>query len=293
MSATEKDINAKLDQLEGDQNITDDINPPADPSTLKPIEDDSPPGFISYEDWTKSGKNPDDWRGKNAYNKEYDRITENRELKSAMKEVVGTVSGLQQQYQNDANVKIAQARADAQAELAQAKEDDNIDAALAAKDKLINLVNPPVLPAKKNPFITEFAQKNPILDPGSSQYDNDFFQDMADMHNNKLAQLSGDGKNLTQAQIERVHKWAFTQTKELHPDKFKSPRNNRQAPANPNQGQSKSSDGNTSSKLKNVKGNPRNKRDASPAQDIYDDLIKRGEKEAAATYAKNVLGEES
>lgn len=288
MSTTEKEINAALDDLEGDQikNVEQDPPEKKDPPE---DQDKNPLGFISYEDWTASGKDPDDWRGKNAYNKEYQNLKENRELKSAMKEVVGSVDDLKQRYQDDANTQIEIAKNEAKANLDQAKKDDDTDAALAAQDKLHSLDKQlgTKEQQKPNPFLIDFAQKNPILDPNSPQYNDEFFQDMAGIHNNKLEQLGGKP---TQEQIERVHKWAYIQAKELHTDKFKSHRTTRQTSASSSHKQTNNAD---SGQLKSIKGNKRNPRDVSPAQDIYNDLIKRGAKEEAAIFKKNVLGDQS
>ena len=207
-----------------------------------------------------------------------------------MKQVVNGVQTWQEQQQEIMAQQVEQAILDAVAELEKAKEDEDIDAALTAQKKLDSLDKKP--PVKANPVITEFSRKNPIIDPSSDQYDAEFHQDMIMIHNGKLDLLLGGDRTrageLTQEQIKRVQSLAFNQAKELHADKFVSPRNKRTTQAQPAKRKTQTED--TTLKLKKVKGNSRNPRDASPANDIYD-IIKAKDPKAAETFAKNLTGE--
>lgn len=296
---SEDEINKALDDLEIDsldapkpEDVV--LEEPEDTPEVTATDEDppkKPPGFLSYEEWIEKGRDPADFRGENAYNKQYDALKEVRELKATMTHVVDGMETWKQQQNEVMAQQLADAKAEAAAEFERAKGADDIDAALAAQDK-INQLDRQAPAVEANPVITEFASKNPIIDPANKQYDAEFHQDMIMIHNGKLDQLLGGDRSrageLTQAQVERVQALAFRQTKELHPDKFVSPKNNRVTAAAPTK--TTVSKGNTATKLKSVVGNSRNARDTSPANDIYE-LIKAQDPDAAETFAKNVIGE--
>jgi len=305
MSTTQQEMDAALDALESEHGSLDeqkvdldeqkiDLDEQKSGQNMEQEQEGKPPGYISYDDWVAKGKDPADYKGENAYKAEYDRIKEIRELKDTMNQVVSGVESWQQQQSEQMAEQVEQAKLDARAELEQAKTDDDLDAALAAQEKLSSLDNKTAAqPMKVNPLLTGFASKNPIIDPQSSQYSAEFHQDMIMIHNGKLDQLLGGDRSrageLTPAQIERVQSMAFTQAKELHSDKFVSPKNRRTTQTAPSKRQAAKS--NDSSRLSQVKGNSRNPRDNNAANDIYE-LLKAKDPKAAETYAKNVLGEQ-
>jgi hypothetical protein len=301
MSTTEQEMDDALDALEQEHGNPDEQKLDLDEQKVdldeqKPDQEieQKAPGYISYDDWIAKGKDPADYKGENAYKAEYERITEIRELKDTMNQVVSGVESWQAQQSEQMAQQVEQAKVDAQAALDQAVTDEDLDAALAAKDKLVNLNQQTVAqPMKVNPVITDFAKKNPIIDTNSPQYSAEFHQDMIMIHNGKLDQLLGGDRTraneLSPAQIERVQAMAYSQAKELHADKFTSPRNRRTAPTKPNKRPAQNN-GDVGAKLKGVKGNLRNPRDTNAANDIYE-IIKARDPKAAEVFAKNLTGE--
>jgi len=302
MSTTEEEMNEALDALEQETgetldkeevlDLSDDNLENEDLELKSEDVDDKPPGFLTYDEWVAKGKDPADFRGENAYKAQYESLKEVRELKDTMSHVVDGMETWKQQQNEQKAEEIAQARVDLVAEFEQAKEDEDLDAALAAQEK-INKIDSRPAPIQVNPIISDFARKNPIIDSNSAQYNAEFHQDMIMIHNGKLDQLLGGDRSrageLTPQQIERVQKMAFTQARELHADKFVSPRNKRSAPPQPGKRQAQPS-ASVKAKLKSVEGNSRNVRDTNPADDIYE-IIKARDPEAAERFAKNLTGE--
>ena len=303
MSTPEEEMNDALDKLENESDTS--VNANEDELNLagehveEIIEDnpdddpkDKPPGFLTYDEWIEKGKDPADYRGENAYKAQYDSLKEVRELKDTMSHVVDGIETWKQQQNDQMAEQVEQARIDAVAELERAKEEEDLDAALLAQDK-INKIDSKPQPVQVNPIISDFARKNPIIDTQSTQYDAEFHQDMIMIHNGKLDQLLGGDRSrageLTPQQIERVQKMAFTQAKELHQDKFVSPRNKRTTTAQPNK---RTTQTNTSvkTKLKDIQGNSKNPRDTNAANEIFD-IINAKDPVAAAKFAENLTGE--
>jgi hypothetical protein len=285
------DLDNDLDNADNDGTLNGDKEELDGKPAEKPPE--KPPGFKTYEEWVAEGKDPADFRGENAYKKQYDALKEVRELKDAMTHVVDGMQTWKQQQSDVMAQQVEQARTNAVAELEQAKEDDDLDAALVAQNKINDIDSKPAA-TQVNPVISTFASKNPIIDPNNAQYDAEFHQDMIMIHNGKLDQLLGGDRSrageLTESQIERVQNLAFKQAKELHGDKFVSPKNGRRTPASPAQRPTKPG-GTPVSRLSQVKGNTKNPRDTSAANDIYE-ILKAKDPKAAETFAKNVLGEQ-
>lgn len=294
MSTTQEEMDEVLDSLESehDEVVVEESEKQA-PEESKEVGE-TPPGFLSYEEWVDKGKDPADFRGENAYKTQYESLKEVRELKETMAQVVSSTELYQRQQSELMTQQIAEAKAETQSALDQAKIDEDVDAALLAQNKLNNLNNRTVeQPIKINPVITEFTKNNPIIDTSSSQYDAEFHQDMIMIHNGKLDQLLGGdrsrGGELTQEQIKRVQNLAFKQAKELHSDKFISPKNRRTTTPAASQRPVKSN-GNFGANLKQVPGNTRNPRDSNAANDIYE-MLKAKDPKAAETFAKTILGD--
>ena len=281
----EEDLNLADENLE-----TKDIEPKDEIIEDKPKE--KPPGYLTYDEWIAKGKDPADFRGENAYKSQYESLKEVRELKDTMSHVVDGMETWKQQQNEQMAQQVEQARTDAVAELEQAKEEADIDAALLAQDK-INKIDSRPTPTQVNPIISDFAKKNPIIDQNNAQYNAEFHQDMIMIHNGKLDQLLGGDRSrageLTPQQIERVQKMAFTQAKEMHADKFVSPRNKRTTTAQPGKRATQTTT-TAKTRLKSVEGNSRNVRDTDPANDIYE-IIKAKDPAAAELFAKNLTGE--
>ncbi len=307
MSTTEEEMNVALDALEEEAGVLENANKDdlnlADEHLEGSIDDnaddepkdkpkDKPPGYLTYDEWVAKGKDPADFRGENAYKAQYDALKEVRELKDTMSHVVDGIETWKQQQNDQMAEQVEQARTDAVADLEQAKEEEDLDAALIAQEK-INKIDSKPQPVQVNPIISDFARKNPIIDTQSTQYDAEFHQDMIMIHNGKLDQLLGGDRSrageLTPQQIERVQKMAFTQAKELHSDKFVSPRNKRTATPSNNKRPVQT---NTSAKtkLKDIQGNSKNPRDTNAANEIFD-IINAKDPAAAAKFAENLTGD--
>ena len=58
-------------------------------------------GHITYEDWVSQGKDPDMWKGKKAFDAEYDRIQENKSLKSDVKDMKAAIDALTATFEDE------------------------------------------------------------------------------------------------------------------------------------------------------------------------------------------------
>lgn len=270
-----------------EENVLDEENPEEPEINEEP----KAPGYLGYDEWIAKGKDPADFKGENAYKAEYDRIKEIRELKSTMQSVATGVEAWKAQQTTQMNQQIEQSRVEAQAELDRAKDAEDMSAALAAQDKLNNLQTQPN-PVQVNPAIKEFETKNPILDRNNAQYDADFFNDMSMFQKTIVDELTGGNEQaasqLTPEQVTRTMESAYSKAKQLHPNKFASPRNTRQAGPTSKQRPTQKRDYRTL--LKEVGKSELNPLDNNAANDVYE-MIKEKDPAAAETFAKSVLGE--
>ena len=303
-------IDAALDSMEFPddpiEHVVDEI--PEIKPEAEVIEEDpepNPPGFIdNIDDWVAAGKDPDLFKGKKAYEAEYERIQEIKdlkvsqdELKALMKTVVDASSDWKTQQQAQMNVQIEQARIDATAELERAKEDTDIDAALAAQDKINNLNKPAAQPApaqaQPRSEISDFVKSNPILDPNSTLYDSSVAATLAKAQNSAMDRLTGGDRDMpvTPEELKGSLAKAMSVVKELYPDKFKSPRNNRRGNSNqpPKRG-APANTGDYGTRLKAMKSTSLNSRDTNPDYDLYE-MIKAKDPKGAEAFAKTMLGD--
>ena len=303
---SEQDMNEALDALETEHGIDLDQEIDNAPEFVEEevediVEDEpiaaNPPGYIdNLDDWIAAGKHPDDFKGKNAYKAEYERIQELRELKDSMKSVAEGVNEWKQQQQAQTQQQIEQAIRNTRAELEQAKDNVDIDLALEKQQELTELERAQAAPPRqeKSQAIVEFMNNNPIVNSASKDFDRDFFDDMAIAQQSELNKLTGGDQSLqmqlSDAQIAKTMNAAYRIAKDLNPDKFVSKRNSRQA-APTQVKRSSAKQGDYASKLKsaNIKSK-HNARDNSAANDIYE-MLKASDPKAAETFAKNVLGE--
>jgi hypothetical protein len=297
MSDLEQEMNEALDALEEEHDI-DPIEPKESEDNLEdePEVKSNPPGYIdNLDDWVAAGKDPDDFKGKNAYSAEYERIKEIKELKAMTSKLVDGVGEWKKDQEVRTRREVEQARADLKTELDSAREDADVDRALAAQTKIDDLNKPPEAALKPNQAITDFYAKNPIIDKSSDQFDQDFYEDCAMMQHTIMNQLTGGNeelaKNLTEAQIKRSMNVAYEQAKALHSDKFVSKRNSRkQVPSQGKRPTPKATAGDYGARLKGLGASSRNARDTTPALDTYNMLLGM-DKGAAEKFAKNMLGE--
>ena len=275
--------------------VNDDDPPPADPPADPPPDDndDDPPGYLNYEQWVAAGKNPDDFKGKNAYVETYDR---NKGLEAKVDGLVETVQQMNQATNtlrvNDAK-KIRDGLID---ELNVAREAGETDKALLAQNKINNFDaqnkgTAPVL--QENPVIETFRKKNPILDSKSSRFNSEYNADLQGFYNTILSNMTNNGTQpATDAQVKRALTLAQTDANRMHPDLFESTRNTRGRRNNKVAARKTDKSTDYRAQLKGI-GNPKNAADGNAAIDMYDELVKRGggDKTSADTYAKSVLGE--
>lgn len=281
-------INQEIEEPE-----VEDVNEPDEVEAK--AEDEKPAGFMSYDDWVAAGKDPKKYRGEEAFEAHGKTLQELREQKEMLTAVMESMNEWKASQKKQENERVEQAVKEAQKALDQAKEDDDVDAALAAKERLDSLnVNEAPQQQEYNPTIVEFFKKNPIVDSSRPEFDQDFYDDMSACQGAIIDKMTGRIQDrvdaLTPRQIQRSLEIAYSQAKELHPDKFRSKRNTRQTPtpAMPQKRQQSAPD--RVSMLKGVGKNHLNPRDNEPAMDMYN-MLKERNPEAAETFLKRMTGE--
>ena len=155
--------------------------------------EDPPPGYIGYEDWVASGKDPKKFRGEDAYSAQYDQIQETRETKAqlnTMNETLKHVAQVNEQWRNE---QMEQMRVQAQAEVQQARDMSDVDAFAVAQEKLNKLNQPaPQQAPQENPVIAEFRQKNPMTDRASPRFNAEFNADVEGFYNSMVDDIGGN-----------------------------------------------------------------------------------------------------
>ena len=126
----------------------------------------NPPGFIdNLEDWVAAGKDPDKFRGKKAYEAEYDRIQEVKDLKAHMKSMQDTLKSTVDAVAKREEITNEQHRKALESALATAREDGDTDAAIEAATQLNDIQNTPKQTRPtENPVIGDFFENNPVLE---------------------------------------------------------------------------------------------------------------------------------
>lgn len=287
-----EEMDAALDELgipaEGDEPIINADPPELEPEPIEPEppEEDDPPGYITYEKWIESGKDPDDWQGKNKYEQQYDLIQNNKEFKSdlknlthLMKTTVDATTQLQEErYQ--------QGLAEARAELAEALENNDAQGAVNAQNK-INLTPQPTSAPQVDPAHNEFYEANPVLDQGSSEFDQEVKAEFVRIYNGKLnSDGVGEFQQLSERAVKGYMKQAMESAKSLFPEKFESNRNSRRTTTGKNKRSTQTPD--PVDAIKNVKITTKNPRDTNALMDTYNHILnmKGGGKEDADAFAK-------
>lgn len=251
-----------------------------------PVEDDNPPGFIGYQKWVDSGKDPDDWQGKNKYSQQYDLIQNNKGFKSELRDmndmlrqtVDATTAMQEERYQ--------QGRAEAKEELETALANNDAQAAVAAQEKLNKPAPARATQAPVNPVHDQFFSSNAVIDQGSAEFDGEVMGEFQRIYNGRLrADGVGPSDQLSERAIKGYMKSALDGAKQLFPDKFESPRNNRRNAGSKNKRNTEQSDAVDS--IKGVKIETRNPRDDNALMDTYNHILnmKGGGKEAADKFA--------
>ncbi len=289
MARSAEEIAADLDaaQLEEQGNL-----PEGDVDNPDNNQEEELPGFMSHEEWIAAGKDPDEYKGKNAYKKEFDRIKANREenkaLSNDLKEIKGTLNAVVDAAEETRLNQLAAHKAEKQAIL-----DEKIDTlspkeAIEEQREIDAIDDSPKETQKINPVITTFITDNPLIDEKSDQYNAEFAADVIAYHNAGIDALSGGGqRQVTDGQIQKVMKKAFDDAKVLNKDMFVSERNNRAGPGKGGKPRSKEGVTKLSDYKIDDKGDLKNQ---NAAQAIFD-VINAKDPEAAKRFQSNLSGE--
>ena len=248
------------------------------------VEDSNPPGFIdSYEDWIAAGKDPDKFKGKAAYEAEYDRIQEVKELKNSFKSMQETLKSTVEAVARREDATNERHRTELEAALATAKEEGDTDAALDAAGQLHAIDSAPKRQAE-NPVIGDFLSGNPVLE--SAEIKGEF----ARIYNGKLkADGVSPDEQLSDAAIKGYLRASMDSVKTIYPDRFVSPKINRQtAPKLKAKPAAKTVD--VESALRSFKVEGASSRNSDAPIGIYNMLKKDVGEAAAKNYAESVLG---
>lgn len=248
------------------------------------VDEEAPPGMLGYEDYIAKGGDPELFKGKKAYEAEYKRIQEVKELKRSMKAMGDTLETTVSAIAQREEKAEARHRKELEAALNRAKEDGDTDAALDAAEQLHSLKSQPVQQqTQTHPVIAEYIEKNPVL--MNEEVKNEF----ARVYNGKLkADGVGAGDQLSEAALKGYARAAMAGVKQTFPEKFASPKNQRQTTlklkAKPAATQ------NVGDRIKSVKIDSLGKQNIGAANDLYE-MLKEKDPAQAEIFAKRILGE--
>ena len=282
MNRTPEEIATDLDAAESDDKIN---APETDPPKETGNKDDNPPGYMNHEEWIAAGKNPDDYRGKNAYNVMYEGIQENKALRADIKGMKGLLTDVVDAAEQTRLKQAADHKVREQAILDEKMETMEPKEAIEAQRKIDAIEGSPGV--QINPVITTFITQNPIIDPKSPDYNADFAADHVSFHNTGAEALGGRTAQLSDGQILRVMKKAYDQAKELNKELFVSSRNTRGGANHGGNNKANTQPG----KLNEYKiDDEADIRNQGAAQAMYDMIKKKSPKKAEEFKAK-LLGE--
>jgi len=271
-----------IDEQQEDENEV--IEGDLDDDDQEEQHDDTPPGLIkTYDEWIAAGKDPEKFKGRKAYEAEYKRIQEVKELKSSVKGMAETLKATVEAIADRETKAEARHRRELEAALSEAKEIGDVDAALDATNQLHELNSAPKQQARReHPVISDFIENNTILENPEVKAE---FQDIY----NGILRARGVGANtvLSEQRINVYLKTAMDEVKLIFPEKFSSQKINRQAPPRSKTVPvSKSVD--VTQQLKSYKVAGASKQNEQAALDIYNSLMKTSPG-AAKIFAQNLL----
>jgi hypothetical protein len=325
---SDEDINAALDRLGlGDDPIEPGPGPVVEPeedqepdAVMKKTheqdspevesdpQDDKPPGFIdNLEDWVAAGKDPDKFKGKQAYIDEHDRIVKAREAEAdlkrqqaELKEQMNQVVEFGKQWREDLEARhqkeLDEAKRAAQSRLDDAREYADIDKALEAQRELSELdakstpaeTKPAQQEQQSHPVLADYYAKNPIADIKSSQFDQDYFDDLSAIFNANVSRVEArKGAAASDDEIRDLLTVATGKAKKMHSEKFVNPRNERaRAPSSKRPGAAANVD--YGARVKAVKVDTLNEAETNASSDVYNMIRESYGEEAAASFAKKL-----
>ncbi len=267
--------------------VPDDDPPPDDEPPPAAKTDDDPPNYMNYDAWIADGRDPDDFKGKNAYSAEYDRIQLNNEKVDRLENSIQVIADNNEQWRQG-QTKII--RDGLEADLIKAKEAADVDGAIDVTKKIADLDNTAPVVLEEPVVFKAFRKNNPMTDKDSSRFNEGYNRAIERYCNAELRELRKGGPT-NDGDITACLNLAKKKAADLYPDLFTSSRNNR--PSSGGKGGRKAGSGQSTdwaSRLKGI-GNSRNRHDGEAAVDMYNQLLEGGDKEAAEDYAKGVLGE--
>ena len=249
------------------------------------VSEENPPGYLSYEDWVDQGKDPDMYKGKKAYEAEYDRIQEVKDLKRTVKGMDDTLKSTVDAITERENKAEIRHRRELEAALAEAKAEGDTEAAIDAVEQLNELKERPVAEVKPttHPVISEFLDKNPILESA------DVNAEFARIYNGKLkADGVGPNDQISEVAIRGYARAAMESVKTIFPERFSSPRNKRTTTVKTKAKAATKVD--VGQKMRGLKLNVASPQNLGAHFEIYE-MIKEKDPAAAETFAKRILGE--
>ena len=272
-----------------------------------PAKEANPHGHLSYEEWIEAGKDPDDYVGRNAYQQQHERIVDNRQLEKQVKQLTKTQQQTLDAIGDWQAQESARIRAELEAELHKAKEDEDVDGALEAQqaldehDRKQQQKQQQQTPAD-DPFegepevIANYRLVEPVLDPNSEHWDEEFNSEVAEYVNNRINAAAKTNRKVTDTMLERWLKKAVKDTHELfgtepaaiedEPPRGESPRNKRQGQQAPKRRQSQKP---REAKAEDFKiENPRNPRQQNAAAEIRDLIATKYGDEDAKNFEKSL-----
>jgi hypothetical protein len=194
-----------------------DVDEPTDDELDDGVDgNEAPPGFLSFQEYTAQGGDPDMYRGRKAFENEHDRIEENKRLRKDIKGFQNTVQQTMEAVNEWKGNERTKMRAEVEASLHRAMEDEDPQAAIDAQKKLDAIDDTPAVQRPEHPMITEFRSEHPLLDESSDDFDQELNADVEAFFNNMATQLSqGNRRQLTDGQVTRVLRKALKDAFEL------------------------------------------------------------------------------
>ena len=213
-----------VDKAEAEYEEARRVAGPADDTNLDDAGDDdkdddkAPPGFLSFEEYTAQGGDPDMYRGRKAYESEHERINENKRYKRELRGLKNTVQQTMDAVSDWQTTERDKIRTEVEAALHTAMEDEDPRAAVAAQKKLDKLdETPPPATRPEDPIIRDFRESHPELDGESEDFNEELNADVEAFFNTLAKQLGQDGRRkLTDGQITRCLRKALKDAQELH-----------------------------------------------------------------------------
>jgi hypothetical protein len=288
------EIDTKLDEiLTGEEPVVVEGDDPStvvegdNPST---VVEENPPGYLTYEEWVDQGKDPDLYKGKKAYEQEYDRIQDNKRLDREAKDTKTMLRQLVEHQEEQRTKDIEQGRLQAVRDLQEAKDNDDVDAALEAVDRIKSMDTAPV-EKPRHAKVTELIDKTPMVNREDSGFNAEFAADFGAIYDGLINKLTQNGTyQASDTQVEKAWNAAFKDAKGLNEALFESPRRSRTTNNSTNNRQTATTSG---VKVGDIKlKDPRNPANVNAVADVAKALgDKFGDKFDPDKFAKAIVGE--